>query len=127
MLACLPGHGCGCVVLAGLLLLSWIIYALPRLRAHLALMKKIKAHATNCGAGALVEVCLHQRARFETLLTLSGNNGGRTMHFSCACRPRADTVAGMGVGNVYRHLASRGHFNHRRLVVFGERQPNQAA
>ena len=63
------------------------------------------------------------------LFTFSGTGGG---HFMCSCAlgndgsPKEYDV-GRTFSNVARHLASRKHWRHWRLVAFGEAHPTEAA
>ena len=63
------------------------------------------------------------------LITFSLIDGGqaRTQRFVCSCTPNTERVVGQAFSAVVRHMASRDHWNHWRLVAFGEAQPTEAA
>ena len=47
--------------------------------------------------------------------------------FKCSCSPDKECRIGMGATNLARHLGSRQHWEHWRLVAFGEAQPTMEA
>ena len=62
------------------------------------------------------------------LVTFSSTDGGAAQLYKCACDPdRCFGGVGRNFNNVARHLLSRRHWNHWRLVAFGEAQPTEAA
>ena len=53
------------------------------------------------------------------------SDGGAKI-FKCSCSPDKECRIGMGATNLARHLGSRQHWKHWRLVAFGEAQPTEA-
>ena len=54
------------------------------------------------------------------------SDGGAKI-FKCSCSPDKECRIGMGATNLARHLGSRQHWKHCRLVAFGEAQPTMEA
>ena len=74
--------------------------------------------------GAMVTYC--NTSDNSKLITFSSTDGGAAQLYKCSCAPDKECGVGRAFTNVARHLASRGHWKHWRLVAFGEPQPTNA-
>ena len=59
------------------------------------------------------------------LITFS--DAGANKLYKCSCSPEKECHIGRSFSGLARHLASRQHWKHWRLVAFGEAQPTEAA
>ena len=59
------------------------------------------------------------------LITFS--DAGSNKLYKCSCSPEKECHIGRSFSGLARHLASRQHWKHWRLVAFGEAQPTEAA
>ena len=57
---------------------------------------------------------------------ISFSDGGAKI-YKCSCTPDRECRVGPSYLDLARHLASRRHWQHWRLVAFGEAQPTEAA
>ena len=83
-----------------------------------AVLEKVSSH---WGKTLSAMCCV---ANGPNLITFS--DGGQKL-FKCVCSPDKELCVGRGFSNVARHLGTRQHWKHWRLVAFGEAQPSDAA
>ena len=77
--------------------------------------------------GAMVTYC--NPVDGSKLVTFAPPFGCARAHwYTCSCSPHEEgRRTGLGYRNVAMHLASRSHWQHWRLVAFGETHPTEAA
>ena len=61
------------------------------------------------------------------LVDFSAHRAFTNKLYMCSCSPEKECHIGRSFSGLARHLASRQHWKHWRLVAFGEAQPTEAA